>query len=261
MGAEEGLRIADELVFGVANRYLTNLEREIFRGAWEGRTYDDIAESSGYRQYTVQYVREQGANLFYLLSQALGESVAKASFRAALERYAAGFRSNGSLPQSDRFTQEFTDARSSPLELDPNFVGREPDLAELEDLVNRGARMILIQGDGGQGKTTLARKYLDMQELDVYLDLYMATETQNVTPVESVVEEWLRGDFNEEPGREFGINLERLRRKLRDENQRIGILIDNLESALDRYGKFIETHRRYIDLLRMLADQWCAQSR
>jgi tetratricopeptide (TPR) repeat protein len=36
--------------------------------------------------------------------------------------------------------------------------------------------------------------------------------------------------------------------------ERIGILIDNLEPALDSAGKFIEAHRRYVELLRVLSD-------
>ena len=43
-----------------------------------------------------------------------------------------------------------------------------------------------------------------------------------------------------------------LKRKLQAE--RIGILIDSLESALDSAGKFIEAHRRYVELLPVLSD-------
>ena len=136
----------------------------------------------------------------------------------------------------------------------PNFVGREKAIADLSHLVNWGARLILIQGEGGLGKTTLARKYLDTQGFDVQLELWLPTEPENITPVESVVEEWLRGNLNEETEQDFGINLERLRRKLRDPNQRIGVLIDNLESALNGEGRFIDIRRPYVDLLRVLAD-------
>lgn len=48
------------------------------------------------------------------------------------------------------------------------------------------------------------------------------------------------------------MSIDRLKRKLQAE--RIGILIDNLEPALDAAGKFIEPHRRYVELLRVLAD-------
>ncbi len=34
----------------------------------------------------------------------------------------------------------------------------------------------------------------------------------------------------------------------------MGVLIDNLEPALDRTGRLIEGHRRYLELLRILAD-------
>jgi tetratricopeptide (TPR) repeat protein len=58
--------------------------------------------------------------------------------------------------------------------------------------------------------------------------------------------------LGEEPGREFLVSIDRLKRKLQSE--RIGILIDNLEPALDSAGKFIEPHRSYVELLRILAD-------
>jgi tetratricopeptide (TPR) repeat protein len=48
------------------------------------------------------------------------------------------------------------------------------------------------------------------------------------------------------------VSLGRLKRLL--QNQKIGILIDNLEPALDSEFRFIEPHRRYIELLRMLTD-------
>jgi tetratricopeptide (TPR) repeat protein len=66
-----------------------------------------------------------------------------------------------------------------------------------------------------------------------------------------LIEERLK-QLGEEPGREFGVSLDRLKRKL--EAERIGVLIDNLEPALDGNGKFIEPHRRYVELLRVLAN-------
>ena len=78
----------------------------------------------------------------------------------------------------------------------------------------------------------------------------MAKEAQHLTPVETVVEEWLTQEFQEEPGRNLGVTLARLKRHL--QNQRVGILIDNLEPALDRNGVFIADCRDYSELLRIL---------
>lgn len=255
MGADEGLELVDQLVFSATNDHLTDLRRDVFRGAWSGQTYEEIAESLG---YTEAYVKEEGANLFRLLSEALGERVTKTNFRSALARYRSLNSNSSPLPapppldRTPQADQEFNPI--SLVEADPNFIGREAAIADLNRLAAQGTKLILIQGEGGQGKTTLARKFFKTQGFDLCLELWMAAETRNITLVESVVEEWLRRDFNEEPGRDFGINLERLKRKLRDETRRIGVLIDNLEPALDRNGKFLEEHRPYVDLLRALSD-------
>jgi tetratricopeptide (TPR) repeat protein len=133
---------------------------------------------------------------------------------------------------------------------DPNFVGREGAIADLQALVDRHTKVIVIQARGGVGKTTLARKYLQ-QEFGTFLEFPIAKETKDIASVESLIEEKLR-QLGEEPGREFLVSIDRLKRKLQSE--RIGILIDNLEPALDSAGKLIEAHRRYVELLRVLAD-------
>ena len=133
---------------------------------------------------------------------------------------------------------------------DPNFVGRDEAIADLNTLVSRNAKVIVIQARGGVGKTTLARKYLQ-QEFGSFLEFPIAKETKDIASIEGLLEEKLR-QLGEEPGREFLVSLDRLKRKLQAE--RIGILIDNLEPALDSAGKFIEAHRRYMELLRVLSD-------
>jgi tetratricopeptide (TPR) repeat protein len=133
---------------------------------------------------------------------------------------------------------------------DPNFVGREGAIADLKTLIDRGTKVIVIQARGGVGKTTLARKYLQ-QEFGTFLEFPIAKETKDIASVESLIEEKLR-QLGEEPGREFLVSIDRLKRKLQSE--RIGILIDNLEPALDSAGKLIEAHRRYVELLRVLTD-------
>jgi tetratricopeptide (TPR) repeat protein len=143
--------------------------------------------------------------------------------------------------------------QTPPKEPDPDFVGREDAIAHLDNLVQAGAKIIVIQGEGGVGKTKLARQYFDSCAIE-FIELWMPRERQNIVSCESIVEEWLRRHFYEEPGLELGINLDRLRRRLRDGTRKIGILIDNLEPALDRNGRFIENHRSYAELFSVLSD-------
>ncbi|MCT7953007.1 tetratricopeptide repeat protein [Ancylothrix sp. C2] len=131
-----------------------------------------------------------------------------------------------------------------------SFVGRENAIASLNTLIRQGSKIILIQAAGGIGKTTLAEQFLHTQGFELVLELRMAKEKENIRSVESVIEGWLKQDLEEEPGRDLWVSLERLKRQL--QTRKIGVLIDNLEPALDGQGKFIEPHRNYVELLRML---------
>jgi tetratricopeptide (TPR) repeat protein len=135
-------------------------------------------------------------------------------------------------------------------QFDPGFMGREEAIADLEALIQQGATVIVVQAKGGMGKTTLARRFLQ-QKFDSVLEFPIAQETKDIASIESLIEEKLR-QLGEEPGQEFLVSLDRLKRKL--QTNRIGILIDNLEPALDPEGKFIAEHRRYFELLRVLVD-------
>ena len=134
---------------------------------------------------------------------------------------------------------------------DPNFVGRESEFATLNALVAKDVKVILIQGSGGVGKTTLARKYLADKFGDKVIEFPIAKETKDIAPIEGLLEQCLRS-LGEEPGRDFLVSLTRLKEKLKTEA--MGVLIDNLEPALDNSGQLIEAHRRYLELLRILAD-------
>ncbi|MEE3718036.1 NB-ARC domain-containing protein [Tumidithrix elongata RA019] len=245
---EEALIFTEKLVFDRTGDRLSPLQSAILKQAWHGQKYGTIAESYG---YTEGHVKDVGAQLWQLLSELLGEKVTKNNFPNVLDRLLPNFLPIVDLHQdSDREVSHGTKLKGEVLGSDRDFVGRASAIAYLQTLEKQGAKIVLIQAQGGVGKTTLARRYLQ-QKFGEYLEFAIAKETANITSVESLVEERLR-QLGEEPGREFGISLDRLKRKL--QNTRIGILIDNLEPALDVQGKLIAPHRRYVELLQTLSD-------
>ncbi len=264
MGIETAIEYADQLLYERTGKHLSDLQSYILQQSWQGKTYGQVATLAGYSE---GHVKDVASQLWKLLSEALGERITKGNLRARLKNrikrtlqsapgsatVLAGIR--GVQAQIDRHgTPVHTQIAPAPQQthLTDGFIGRQSALQTLDSL-SQNHQIIVIKGEGGIGKTTLAQQYA--QRFDQVLELLMAKETASITPIESVVEEWLRQSFNEEPGREFGITLSRLKHHLQAGCRagRICVLIDNLEPALDSNGQFVAEHRHYVELLRVLS--------
>jgi tetratricopeptide (TPR) repeat protein len=225
------------------NRPLTDAQCSMIDQFLQGKTIQNAAKDSG---YSLSHAKRVSADIGEAIALAMGElePINKSSWLPKIQDYLR------QQPNSDSVEGE--GAIAHPSIPNQNFVGREGAIADINTRIDRGAKIIVIQAAGGVGKTTLAQEYLNSQGFDLVLDLPMAKEKENIQLVESVIEGWLKQDFEEEPGREFWEMLRRLKKQL--QTRKIGVLIDNLEPALDGQGRFIEPHRRYVELLRVLAD-------
>jgi tetratricopeptide (TPR) repeat protein len=238
VSVEEAMAIIDRLIFAKTEKHLSNLQIDLLHRVWQGEKYSTIAECLG---YTEGHIKDIASVLWQQLSEVCTEKVTKNNLRGVLARWeGAKIQDNPSMTN-----------------INYNFIGRQQSLDKLQILTQQNAKIIVLQGEGGVGKTTLAQQYFQRQNFEISLDLLMAKESQNLVSVESIVEEWLQKDLGEEAGKEFGVTLCRLKRQL--EKREIGTIIDNFETILDKDGKIVTAYRSYLELLRVLTD-WRVKS-
>lgn len=81
MKAEDALEFVEKLVYAKTGKHLNDLERKVFLGSYEGKTYEEIYPLNP--EYVERYV---GYRLWQKLSNVFEERVTKKMFRGALER-------------------------------------------------------------------------------------------------------------------------------------------------------------------------------
>ncbi|MDZ8137410.1 MAG: LuxR C-terminal-related transcriptional regulator [Nostoc sp. DedQUE04] len=225
----------------VFNR-LTERRREVLLKLLANETDEAIAESLHIQKSTVRKHREEICKLFGLNNEFPDERRSKLPELIALfAKYKPELlnQNTSELPQTENFSEDKTISEN------PDFVGREEAIAHLNMLIDCNAKAIGIYGKGGIGKTKLAYHYFETQKLE-YLELQVGMQPQYITSVKSWVNDQLRHHFKEEPQQDFIGTLEQLKRKL--QNKPVGIVIDNLETALDENGKFKQGHIDYLEL-------------
>lgn len=243
----DALIIMNQQHFNAVFNRLTERRREVLLKLLANEKDEAIANSLHIQKPTVRKHREEICKLFGLNNEFSDERRSKLPELIALfAKYKPELlnQNTSELPQTENFSEDKTIFEN------PNFVGREEAIAHLNNLVNEGAKVILIHAEGGIGKTTLATKWFELQGLE-YLELRVGTTLQNLNSVENWLRVKLRDYFKENPEENFMLMLEQLKSQL--QIRKIGVLIDKLETALIN-GEFIEPqHSYYVELLTVLA--------
>ncbi|MBW4638498.1 MAG: AAA-like domain-containing protein [Gloeocapsa sp. UFS-A4-WI-NPMV-4B04] len=151
-------------MFALSGRHLNDVETAILIGAWQSKTYEQIASASG---YSISYLtRDIGPKLWKLLSQALGEIVSKTNFQAALERHWRSSIREDEQPKSLGDTslvlsEDFLEFPSGPVPLNSLFYIERPPIEERAYAqVSKPGSLTRIKAARQMGKTSLMHRIL-----------------------------------------------------------------------------------------------------
>ncbi|TRU31667.1 MAG: ATP-binding protein [Microcystis aeruginosa Ma_QC_B_20070730_S2] len=179
MNITEVLQLIDERLIERDKKPLNTIQKAIFEGSWQGQSYQEIGNEY-HRSET--HIREEGAKLWKLLSDAFGEEIRKSNFRSTIERMKIkssqiveinqnfNFCSQifNQLNKDDKnreinsqYSQTYHDLTLAPQIID--FYDRENELATISNWVfKQNTRLIAVLGLGGIGKTTLVKRFIDL---------------------------------------------------------------------------------------------------
>ena len=148
---EEALNIVDN---AIKPERLNSVQELVFVQCWQGRTYQQIANDSG---YDPDYIRVVGSRLWQILSDSLGEKITKNNFRSVL-------RQQFGSPETSKGVKGYIAALElpdSPVPLDSSlYIQRPPiEVQAYEEIVKPGA-LIRIKAPNKMGKTSLAMRIL-----------------------------------------------------------------------------------------------------
>jgi len=156
---EQTQALVNALVSKHTGKHLSDIEIEVLRGAWEGKSYEEIAEQL-FR--SVSYInKDVGYRLWKKLSEALGEEVTKKSFRQALLR--EWQKQHGSATETVPGTNadislEFPEG---PVSLSSRFyIDRPPIEADCYKEIIKPGALIRIRGPKQMGKTSLLNRII-----------------------------------------------------------------------------------------------------
>lgn len=184
MNITEVLQLIDERLIERDKKPLNTIQKAIFEGSWQGQSYQEIGNEY-HRSET--HIREEGAKLWKLLSEVLEKDIKKSTSRSVLERvyikslknsniYSINGNNNNLCPTENTRLSNENDLNSNnnsqseskyhDLTLAPqiiDFYDRENELATVSNWVfKQNTRLIAVLGLGGIGKTTLVKRFIDL---------------------------------------------------------------------------------------------------
>ena len=177
---ENAQQITDRLLFRHTGKHLSDIEIVILRGAWDNKTYEEIAEAEN---YTSNYLsKDVGNKLWGNISAALEERVSKKNFKVALQRkWLEQFNNIAKdrpsvvpfQPQISTQSNNLTFPEGSVAIDSPFYLDREGVESVCYETIVKPGSLIRIKAAKWMGKTSLTNRILECGRFNEYKTVYL----------------------------------------------------------------------------------------
>jgi WD40 repeat protein len=224
------------------------IQKVVITGAWQGKSYAQIANKYG---YDYGYVKDVGAELWQCLSEALDKKVTKLNLKSVLSRYTKSL-SQDATPQASLCRQDWGEAIDVSV-----FYGRTVELKTLNSwIADDRCRVVSILGMGGIGKTALS--VVVAQQLQTSFEFVIWRSLRDAPLLNDLLATLIKFlsnqqkiHFPEKTGERISCLIECLRQS------RCLIILDNFDALLNsnnRTNLYRAGYENYGELLQRLGE-------
>lgn len=254
MDLEVALEYVNRILGSEVGRNLRPPEITVFRGTWQGITYEQMADSSA---YSANYLMRDIAPKFWkLLSTVFEENIGKSNLKIQLCKLYGSSQVNADTVKELGIENEgFLKNWSTQIPFSSIFHGRQKELASLSEwAVKDRCKLIKIFGISGMGKSLLMKKA--GEQIQEHYERVFWRSLATAPKLNELISDLLQFGFGIIEKNESKL-LSRMIEQMR--SRRCLIMLDGIEAILQPKnfsGKYLAGYEDYHDFFQAIGDSF-----